>query len=106
MRACIGRAFAWQEALLVCALILQNFNLQLDDPNYEMKVVQTLTIKPKDFNMHASLRSGITATTLQDRLLSTSVRPPIPSDDEVAKVPMASITPPEIEKPIQIIYGS
>ena len=42
MRACIGRAFAWQEALLVCALILQNFDLRLDDPNYEIDVIVTL----------------------------------------------------------------
>ena len=68
MRACIGRAFAWQEALLAIALILQNFDLRLDDPGYELKVVQTLTIKPKDFYMRASLRQGITATSLQHRL--------------------------------------
>ena len=70
MRACIGRAFAWQEALLATALILQNFDITLDDPAYEMKIVQTLTIKPKDFYMRAKLRTGITATALQERLMS------------------------------------
>jgi cytochrome P450 / NADPH-cytochrome P450 reductase len=68
MRACIGRAFAWQEAVLAVALILQNFDLRLDDPNYEMKVMQTLTLKPKDFYMRASLREGITPTILLQRL--------------------------------------
>jgi cytochrome P450/NADPH-cytochrome P450 reductase len=68
MRACIGRAFAWQEAVLAVALILQNFDMRLDDPNYEMKVVQTLTLKPKDFYMRASLREGITPTILLQRL--------------------------------------
>lgn len=68
MRACIGRAFAWQEAVLVTALILQNFDLRLNDPNYEMRIVQALTIKPKDFFMHASLREGITPTILMQRL--------------------------------------
>ncbi|KUI71998.1 hypothetical protein VM1G_07646 [Cytospora mali] len=68
MRACIGRAFAWQEAVLAVALILQNFDMQLDDPNYEMQVVQTLTIKPKNFYMRASLRQGITPTILMQRL--------------------------------------
>lgn len=68
MRACIGRAFAWQEAVLAVALILQNFDMRLDDPNYEMKVVQTLTLKPKDFYMRASLREGITPTVLLQRL--------------------------------------
>jgi cytochrome P450/NADPH-cytochrome P450 reductase len=65
LRACIGRAFAWQEALLACALILQNFNMSLDDPNYQMKIVQTLAIKPKDFYMRAKLRPGVTAASLQ-----------------------------------------
>lgn len=68
MRACIGRAFAWQEAVLAVALILQSFDLRLDDPNYEMKIVQMLTIKPKDFYMRASLRKGITPTMLMQRL--------------------------------------
>lgn len=68
MRACIGRAFAWQEAVLAMALILQNFDMRLDDPSYEMQVVQTLTIKPKDFYMRASLRQGITPTLLMQRL--------------------------------------
>ena len=47
VRACIGRAFALQEAQLVMAMLLQNFNFRLDDPNYEMKVKQTLTLKPE-----------------------------------------------------------
>ncbi|KIW06988.1 uncharacterized protein PV09_02646 [Verruconis gallopava] len=68
LRACIGRAFAWQEALLICASILQNFNMTMDDPTYELKIVQTLTIKPKDFYMRAKLRPGLTAAGLQERL--------------------------------------
>jgi cytochrome P450/NADPH-cytochrome P450 reductase len=105
MRACIGRAFAWQEALLVCALILQNFDLRLDDPNYEMKMVQTLTIKPKDFYMRASLRTGITATDLQDRLwVSESSKP---AEDVVIANDIAATNGSEEQgKPIQIIYGS
>jgi cytochrome P450/NADPH-cytochrome P450 reductase len=59
MRACIGRPFAWQEALLVTAMLLQNFNFQLDDPNYELHIKQSLTIKPKDFYMRATLRDGV-----------------------------------------------
>lgn len=68
MRACIGRAFAWQEAVLVMAMVIQNFDLRLDDPAYEMKIQQTLTVKPKDFFVHASLRQGITPTILLQRL--------------------------------------
>ncbi|KAF7300597.1 hypothetical protein HMN09_00944900 [Mycena chlorophos] len=70
MRACIGRAFAWQEALIVLALILQNFDLQLDDPEYRVRVQQTLTIKPKGLFVRARLREGVSAMGLQRRLHS------------------------------------
>lgn len=73
LRACIGRAFAWQEALLICALILQNYIVSLDDPAWEMKIQQKLTIKPKDLYMRAKLRPGITPSNLQ-ALLSTGTR--------------------------------
>jgi cytochrome P450 / NADPH-cytochrome P450 reductase len=53
-------------------MILQNFNVTLDDPQYEMRLVQTLTIKPKDFYIRVSLRNGLTPTVLQKSLLSTS----------------------------------
>ncbi|KAI8237343.1 Bifunctional cytochrome P450/NADPH--P450 reductase [Colletotrichum sp. SAR 10_86] len=60
-RACIGRAFAWQEALMsnssqAMAMLLQHFDFEMDDPNYKLKVLQTLTIKPEDFRMKARLR--------------------------------------------------
>ncbi|KAI8240587.1 Bifunctional cytochrome P450/NADPH--P450 reductase [Colletotrichum sp. SAR 10_99] len=55
-RACIGRAFAWQEALMAMAMLLQHFDFEMDDPNYKLKVVQTLTIKPDGFRMKARLR--------------------------------------------------
>ncbi|KAI8268527.1 Bifunctional cytochrome P450/NADPH--P450 reductase [Colletotrichum sp. SAR11_239] len=55
-RACIGRAFAWQEALMAMAMLLQHFDFEMDDPNYKLKVLQTLTIKPDGFRMKARLR--------------------------------------------------
>ncbi|KAH7156720.1 cytochrome P450 [Dactylonectria macrodidyma] len=67
MRGCIGRPFAWQEALLVMVMLLQNFNFVLD-PNYVFDVKQTLTIKPKDMHMRAILRDNLTPTTLERRL--------------------------------------
>ncbi|KAH8888031.1 cytochrome P450 [Thozetella sp. PMI_491] len=67
-RACIGRPFAWQEAVLVMAMLLQNFNFFFDDPSYQLAIKQTLTIKPKGFNMRAMLRDGLTATALEHRL--------------------------------------
>ncbi|KAF2468655.1 cytochrome P450 [Lindgomyces ingoldianus] len=73
MRACIGRPFAWQEALLVTAMLLQNFNFTMEDPSYQLQVKQTLTIKPKGFYMRAHLRNHMSATTLERALASTSI---------------------------------
>lgn len=106
-RACLGRAFAWQEALLTLAMLLQTFDFTLADPTYELQIISDLTLKPKDFNIKASLRDGLTATQLQQRLLIRS--------DEGIKV-MDNIHKSQDEKhdsaqgqvgkPMTIYYGS
>ncbi|WP_375691691.1 bifunctional cytochrome P450/NADPH--P450 reductase [Pseudooceanicola sp. LIPI14-2-Ac024] len=55
-RACIGRPFAMQEAQLVLAMMLQRFDLSLDDPDYELKVHETLTLKPENLRIRARTR--------------------------------------------------
>ena len=67
-RGCIGRPFAWQEAILTMALILQNFNLRLDDPSYQVQIKTTLTIKPDNLFIRASLREGIDPIMLERKL--------------------------------------
>jgi cytochrome P450 / NADPH-cytochrome P450 reductase len=57
MRACIGRPFAWQEVILVYASIVQKFDLEMADPSYTLELNQSLTIKPKNFYIRASLRT-------------------------------------------------
>jgi cytochrome P450/NADPH-cytochrome P450 reductase len=101
IRACIGRPFAWQEALMVAAVILQHFDLSLDDPTYELKIKQTLTIKPKDLYVRATLRDGIDATSLDHRLhrsasTTKEVLPP--------RSPAPSIDGKRM--PMTILYGS
>lgn len=68
VRACPGRNFAWQESLLICAILLQNFDFVAQDADYELSVTQNITIKPKDYYMRATLRHGLTPTTLEHRL--------------------------------------
>ncbi|KAF4966404.1 hypothetical protein FSARC_5913 [Fusarium sarcochroum] len=77
-RACIGRPFAIQEMLLSVALLLQNFNFSMDDPGYNLRIVETLTIKPKDFYMRASLRHGMSPLELERRLRGTANESAIP----------------------------
>ncbi|KAM0552416.1 hypothetical protein ACHAPJ_007976 [Fusarium lateritium] len=71
-RACIGRPFAIQEMLLCVALLLQNFNFSMNDPGYNLRLIETLTLKPKDFYMRASLRHGMSPLELEQRLRGTT----------------------------------
>lgn len=57
-RACIGRPFAWQEALLVLGMILQRFDIIDHDPQYELIVKETLTMKPDGLFMRMNTRSS------------------------------------------------
>ncbi|KAI0393231.1 bifunctional P-450:NADPH-P450 reductase [Xylariaceae sp. FL0594] len=68
-RACIGRPFAMQEAVLSMAILLQNFNFVMHDPSYNLAIKQTLTIKPDNFYMRAIIRDGLSPTQLEHRLL-------------------------------------
>jgi cytochrome P450/NADPH-cytochrome P450 reductase len=102
MRACIGRPFAWQEALLVMAILLQNFNFSMEDASYQLQIKQTLTIKPKDFYMRAHLRNGVSATSLERALASATINDPPPANGGPAIRKEMSTT----GKPMAIYYGS
>ena len=56
MRACIGRPFAWQEALLTTATLLQTFRFTKANPSYTLQIKSRLTVKPHDFYMKAHVR--------------------------------------------------
>ena len=105
MRACIGRPFAWQEALLVTALVLQTFDLKLDDPSYEVRVKQTLTVKPRDFFIGATLREGIDATKLQKTIVSDRIS--LPENDVPVGKPTNHFSGIDSSKSdMLILYGS
>jgi cytochrome P450/NADPH-cytochrome P450 reductase len=57
-RACIGRQFAMTEATLVLGLILQRFRL-VDHTRYQLKIKESLTIKPEGLMMRVRLRPDI-----------------------------------------------
>ncbi|MFN0111371.1 MAG: bifunctional cytochrome P450/NADPH--P450 reductase [Blastocatellia bacterium] len=57
-RACIGRQFALQEAALVLGMILQRFKL-VDHTRYELKIKETLTLKPDDLRIKVRRREPV-----------------------------------------------
>src|SRR5260370_14317063 len=57
-RACIGRQFAMTEATLVLGLILQRFRL-VDHTRYQLKIKESLTIKPEGLVMRVRLRPDV-----------------------------------------------
>ena len=55
-RACIGRGFALQEATLFLAMLLQRFDVSAADATYQLRIHETLTIKPEGFFIHVRPR--------------------------------------------------
>jgi cytochrome P450 / NADPH-cytochrome P450 reductase len=75
-RACIGRQFALQEATLVLGMVLQRFEL-VDHANYQLKIKESLTIKPSGLTITVRPRSGRTwGATPRAAAATDKPRPP------------------------------
>nr|BAL05159.1 cytochrome P450 [Phanerodontia chrysosporium] len=57
IRSCIGRPFAWQEVQIVLVSLMQRFTFAFADGHYDLRMKQTLTMKPHDFYIHAIPRT-------------------------------------------------
>lgn len=55
-RACIGRQFAYHEALVALAFLLRRYDFA-PDPGYGLRVEETLSLKPQAFRLRLARRS-------------------------------------------------
>ena len=85
-------------------MVIQKFDFVLDDPSYELEIKQSLTIKPRNFYVHAIPRSG------QPQLLATPSRARFSahsqerSSEAIAKQQV--VPAPEAKQPMYVLYGS
>ncbi|KAF7347083.1 Fatty acid hydroxylase [Mycena venus] len=97
-RACIGRAFAWQEVCLVMASVIQRFDLSFVDPSYNLEIKQTLTVKPKDLYIRASLRADAVHLQATPSSALMASRYDRPRNSEIRVTGTGS--------PLYVLYGS
>src|ERR1700709_1596848 len=86
--------------MLVLAMILQNFDLTFDDPNYKPVIKQALTIKPDDLYIRVTPRKSMDATAMDNRIHSNGA-----NDTCTEPIPRPG-APWDEGKPMTILYGS
>jgi cytochrome P450/NADPH-cytochrome P450 reductase len=96
-RACIGRQFAMQEATLVLGMLLQRFEF-LDFSSYQLKIRETLTVKPEDFFIQVRPRTHRNGVVVADSpaILASEVE----AEPEPAPVRVQHSTP------LLVLFGS
>ncbi|MDX2029268.1 MAG: cytochrome P450 [Blastocatellia bacterium] len=95
-RACIGRQFALQEAALVLGMLLQRFKL-VDHTRYQLKIRETLTMKPDGFRIkvrprEAGDRTAFAAGSAQESITATAAP--------------ANVVRRQHATPLLVLYGS
>ena len=99
-RACIGRQFAMQEAVLVLGMLLQRFEF-IDQLHYQLKIKESLTIKPDGLQIGLRLRPGRT-TGATPRAAAAS--PSVESAAEPAPRPSGNAD--GHNTPLMVLFGS
>ncbi|MFD2680533.1 bifunctional cytochrome P450/NADPH--P450 reductase [Bacillus seohaeanensis] len=97
-RACIGQQFALHEATLVLGMILKQFEI-VDHTNYQLKIKETLTLKPDGFTMQIRPRNNSQIATIALREQAASIEEP-PARQELPSNIEAHDTP------LLVLYGS
>ncbi|KAM7198211.1 Cytochrome P450 [Naviculisporaceae sp. PSN 640] len=81
VRQCIGSNFALQEAMITAAVLLQKFDFDLVDPDYQLLYQPSLNRKPKDLYVYARLRPGVDILSLhRDLFVPSPAEQPSPKE--------------------------
>lgn len=84
---------------MATAMLLQYFDFRMDDPNYRLAINSTLTVKPKDLFIHASLRKGIDSIRLDSMMAgSTPGTVHVPEASKTIKITTS-------RKPLSVYFG-
>ena len=95
-RACIGRQFAMQEATLVLGMLMQRFEF-VDHANYQLKIKESLTLKPDGLTIQVRPRSGRTWGSTQ-RPVAAAAAP---------RSPALAVAPADRHgTPLLVLFGS
>ncbi len=97
-RACIGRGFAMHEAALALGMILQRYKL-IDHQRYQMKLKETLTIKPDGFKIKVKPREARDRANAPAATTASATAAP---RTETA----APANRPTHNTPLSVLYGS
>ncbi len=97
-RACIGRQFAMQEATLVIGMMLQRFRL-IDHTRYQLKLKETLTIKPDGLKIKVRPRVHKTVVAAAAPPAAAQRNGAAPAAEPPAQVPVHGT-------PLLVLFGS
>ncbi|EJT49752.1 cytochrome P450 [Trichosporon asahii var. asahii CBS 2479] len=103
-RACIGRGFAIMEGIICLIMILHRFDLKLEDPNYELVIKETLTIKPDNMRIIATPRHSRSQSLLTELAQGSTLAAGAPKAGEKKRRAMKTDNASGV--PINILYGS
>ena len=98
-----GRPFAWQESLIALVSIYQHFDIVPHDPSYRLELKHTLSIKPKNFLIHAVPRKRTAIPMSVAPSTSLVGAPKISKPSAEAKAAGPTQAP---KHPLYVVYGS